>query len=93
MYKKNITSCILTSIFGLTYSQTLSNISNKTSKSSCRCLTSEVCWPDSKQWDALAKSLKGKLIKPTSIFSTCEKNSENDSCKSVLQNMKNPFYM
>lgn len=93
MYKKIITSCILTSIFGLTYSQTLSNISNETSKSSCRCLPSEVCWPDSKQWDALAKSLKGKLIKPTSIFSTCEKNSENDSCKSVLQNMKNPFYM
>lgn len=93
MYRKITISCVLVSIFALANSQTSANLGDKTLKSNCRCLPSKPCWPDQQQWDTLAKSLKGKLIKPISPFSVCEKNSDSEECKSVLQNIKNPFYM
>ncbi|ABK90143.1 FAD-binding oxidoreductase [Francisella tularensis subsp. novicida] len=93
MYRKITISCVLVSIFALANSQTSANLDDKTLKSNCRCLPSKPCWPDQQQWDTLAKSLKGKLIKPISPFYICEKNSDSEECKSVLQNIKNPFYM
>ena len=62
------------------------------SSKTCRCLPSENCWPSDKDWDALAKSLDGKLIKPSAPLSVC-KDSASKNCKDVLKNIKNPFYM
>ncbi|AIT09033.1 FAD-binding protein [Candidatus Francisella endociliophora] len=91
MYKKISIACILASTFSLGHSMGVLGV-NLDSKPTCRCLPSQSCWPSQKEWDSLAKSLNGNLIKPSTPLSLC-KDVNSDSCKGVLDNIKNPFYM
>ena len=60
---------------------------------SCRCLSSQNCWPSEQKWHDLAEHLDGNLIKPNSLTSACQQNSQSESCMRELQNMKNPFFV
>jgi len=68
--------------------------SNKIKESdSCRCLPSQPCWPDKDKWVSFKKSLKGDLIKPSSVLKNCESDGESKECKNDVSKIKNPFYM
>lgn len=51
-----------------------------------------VDWPDPEQWQALNRSVGGRLIQPVSPLAACELDPAGGACASQLELMKNPFF-
>ncbi|KAJ5390897.1 uncharacterized protein N7496_001965 [Penicillium cataractarum] len=52
--------------------------------SNCRCRPSDSCWPSTKQWSALNKTINGNLVAVRPVASVCHQPEYNaDACKTV----------
>ncbi|QAA83159.1 FAD-binding oxidoreductase [Aequorivita sp. H23M31] len=50
-------------------------------------------WPSPKKWERLKNSLKGELIKLESPFDVCKTTGDVEACKTLFQNLKNPYFL
>lgn len=89
MYKKLLTYSLLASSLTYVYADS----DKDKSAHSCRCLPSQLCWPNKQQWSEFAKSLDGKLIQPLTSLDKCKSDINSEKCKTSLAKVKNPFYL
>ncbi len=59
----------------------------------CRCLPGQACWPSEIQWNTFAESLSGDLVQPKTPLSVCDGGRSSQACQTMLQKVKNPFYL
>ena len=50
-------------------------------------------WPSQADWDALERSLSGKLMKPSALLADCASDASSAPCKVTLANLHNPFFI
>jgi FAD/FMN-containing dehydrogenase len=50
-------------------------------------------WPSQADWDALARSLSGKLIKSPALLADCASDPSSAACKTTLVNLHNPYFI
>lgn len=94
MYKKLLICSLLVSSLTFNYANDSSlDKSKKLQSAGCRCLPFQSCWPSKQQWDTLAKSLKGRLIQPSTPLDSCKLNENSKNCKLSITKVKNPFYL
>lgn len=53
----------------------------------------EPLWPSTAEWDELARTVGGNLIKPPPLLAECERAPEAASCGEILQHLRNPYYI
>jgi len=58
-----------------------------------RVRPSDPGWPSVKEWDELGAALKGRLIKVEPPFAACGVDVNAESCTSVLNQIKNPYFL
>ncbi|WP_150466515.1 FAD-dependent oxidoreductase [Francisella sp. SYW-9] len=92
MHKKLLTYSLLFSSLTFVYADN-QVIPEVKSRSVCRCLPSQSCWPTKVQWEHFSKSLKGKLIQPSTSLDKCNSDINSKDCKISLAKVKNPFYL
>ncbi|MDF1796830.1 MAG: FAD-binding protein [Coxiellaceae bacterium] len=59
----------------------------------CRCQPKDACWPKDKDWQGLAKQLKGKLVQSAPVLAACKADPKSKDCLATLKKVKNPFYL
>ncbi|KAF5514854.1 putative FAD-linked oxidoreductase [Colletotrichum fructicola] len=55
----------------------------------CKCTSSDTCWPSLSEWESFNQTISGKLIRTVPLASVCYKSEPNyneDSCNIVLSN-------
>jgi hypothetical protein len=57
------------------------------------CTPNQSCWPTAAQWTELNKQVNGHLVKGTSPLQTCIQSPNTETCNTVLQELKNPFFI
>ncbi|MEO1241026.1 MAG: FAD-dependent oxidoreductase [Pseudomonadota bacterium] len=50
-------------------------------------------WPKPSAWEALERSITGKLIKPEPMFAACVTDPATAQCTNDISHLKNPFYL
>lgn len=93
MNKKIIAACFSILSVNLSFGNDSQQIKDSDTKPNYRCLPSQPCWPKQSQWDSLASSLKGKLIKPVTALAECKNDASSEECKLAQKDIKNPFYL
>lgn len=68
------------------------SLAKPTSESSY-CLPQQPCWPKSAEWNQLNQQVNGHLIKGNTPLTPCYQNSNSKICHTVLENIKNPFFI
>lgn len=68
------------------------NLSANESKQSY-CTPKQSCWPNTQQWNDLNKQVNGHLITGTSPLKACFQSPDSETCKTSLQELKNPFFL
>lgn len=59
----------------------------------CRCRPSDSCWPSTKEWSALNKTIHGNLVAVRPVASVCHQAEYNaDACKVVTDNWKDSVW-
>ena len=59
-----------------------------------RCFPDEPCWPSLDQWDALNKSVNGRLSIPHLTVEPCLADGPTEECEKSLEKLgEDPFYL
>jgi FAD/FMN-containing dehydrogenase len=58
-----------------------------------RIRPSDPLWPTQASWEELNQRVAGRLIKVQSPISACEPASDGASCRDVIQDLSNPYYI
>jgi FAD/FMN-containing dehydrogenase len=58
-----------------------------------RIRPSDPLWPTQASWEKLNQKVAGRLIKVQSPISACEPASDGASCRDVIQDLSNPYYI
>jgi FAD/FMN-containing dehydrogenase len=53
----------------------------------------DATWPTNAQWRELDHLVGGRLVRPTSLYGTCNSDAASDGCTGVLPYLRNPFYI
>lgn len=64
-----------------------------TPKRRSRVRPGDAGWPSAAQWDALKRSVGGRLLQPVSPFASCGAAASDAACKEAMQQIKNPYYI
>lgn len=58
-----------------------------------RVRPSDASWPNDESWETLKQEVGGRLIKVPSPLAACEPASDSASCRDVIKNLQNPYYI
>jgi FAD/FMN-containing dehydrogenase len=50
-------------------------------------------WPSEREWNRLARSISGELIRPKPLLEPCRLESKGAECRALLANLRNPFFL
>jgi hypothetical protein len=56
-----------------------------------RIRPSDPAWPSEAAWDALKRGVGGELVKPQTVWATCEAQPGTAACAASLKYVRNPF--
>ena len=56
-----------------------------------RVRPSNVGWPSDDHWEALKRAVGGKLVRPSTVWATCEDSPGTPACLASLKDVRNPF--
>jgi FAD/FMN-containing dehydrogenase len=58
-----------------------------------RVRPSDPDWPSAASWNRLNQQTEGRLIQVRSPFKACQDGPNDDACRNVFREMKNPYYI
>lgn len=58
-----------------------------------RVRPADSAWPSESAWQTLKRAVGGNLLKTAPLFAACASEPGSNSCREVLQNLRNPFYL
>lgn len=53
----------------------------------------DAAWPSEADWDELKRAVGGSLVKPQTVWATCEARPGTSECLASLKNVRNPFWL
>ncbi len=64
-----------------------------TSRTTRRVRPGDAGWPAPDAWEELNRAIGGRLITVQPLLAPCETTPSSDACASLLQNLKNPYFI